>query len=195
MHFNRHPELSGKHAFLSPSNYHWLNYSPQKIEARYFTARAAQRGSDLHALACEAIRLGVPLDVEENKALGYYVNDCIAWGMVPEQALYYSDNAFGTADAIRFDPSFFDIDTGLLRISDLKTGISPSSPVQLECYAALFCLEYGVDPYRVRFQLRIYQRDEVLLFEPPSAGIEAIMNKYIEFNQQIELLKEAAAWS
>ena len=29
--FNRHDELEGLHAFLSASNYHWINYSEEKV--------------------------------------------------------------------------------------------------------------------------------------------------------------------
>lgn len=47
-----------------------------------------------------------------------FVNDAIGYRMDPEVLLYYSDNAFGTADAI----SFID---GVLRIFDLKTGKHP----------------------------------------------------------------------
>ncbi len=57
--FNQHPQLVGKHAFLSPSSYSWLNYDSHKLEARFHSAMAARRGTDLHALAHEAVRLGV----------------------------------------------------------------------------------------------------------------------------------------
>ena len=33
--FNRHPNLEGQHAFLSASNYHWINYSEDKVEETY----------------------------------------------------------------------------------------------------------------------------------------------------------------
>ena len=41
--FNRHPNLEGQHAFLSASNYHWINYSEDKVEETYSRWRAAQR--------------------------------------------------------------------------------------------------------------------------------------------------------
>lgn len=69
-----------------------------------------------------------------NKTLNAYVNDAIGYKMIPEQILFYSDNCFGTADAIVFR-------NGLLRIHDLKTGVIPAHMEQLEVYAALFCLE------------------------------------------------------
>src|SRR6188768_1502101 len=113
--FRKRLELQDKHAFLSPSNYHWLNYDDQKLEARYYSYTAARRGTDLHALAHEAIRLGVKL-ARSNKALSTYVNDGIAYKMECEPTLYYSSNCFGHPDTICFR-------RGKLRIHDLKTGI------------------------------------------------------------------------
>lgn len=181
MNFNRHSDLQGKHAFLSPSNYHWINYTDQKLEARFYAASSAQRGSDIHDLAHDAIRLGVKLS-KSNQALSTYVNDAIGYKMATEQMLYYSDNCFGTADAISFR-------RGKLRIHDLKTGITASSEKQLEVYAALFCLEYSIDPFSIEIELRIYQREEIRVFEPFPETIAAIMDKIIIFDQQIEQLK------
>lgn len=180
--FNNHSDLSGKHAFLSPSNYHWLNYNEQKLEARFYTVMAAQRGTDLHALAHEAIRLGVKLS-KANQALSTYVNDAIGYKMTCDQILYYSDNCFGTADTICFRRN-------KLRVHDLKTGITATSIKQLEVYAALFCLEYGVDPFAIEIELRIYQRDEIRVYEPPPEAILSIMDTIIEFDRQIEMIKE-----
>lgn len=179
--FNTHSDLQGKHAFLSPSNYHWLNYTDQKLEARYFAVNAAQKGSDLHNLAHEAIRLGVKLS-KTNKALATYVNDAIGYKMICEQPLFYSENCFGTADTISFR-------RGKLRVHDLKTGLVVASEQQLEIYAALFCLEYGVDPYSIDVELRIYQRDEIRIFEPFSERIIEIMDKIVAFDQQIRDIK------
>lgn len=190
MRFNRHSELEGRHAFLSPSNYHWVNYDPQKLEARYYSHSSARRGTDLHRLAQEAIRLRIFMD-PSNEAFAEYVNDCIEWEMTPEQPLYYSENCFGTPDAIRYDTVVPELDMALLRISDLKTGITTASEKQLEVYSALFFLEYGMSPFETHVELRIYQRDEVRLFEPSPEGIIFIMDKIIEFDSQIELLKEA----
>jgi hypothetical protein len=183
MEFNRHPDLISKHAFLSPSSYHWLGYNDQKLEARYHAAMAARRGTDLHALAHEAIRLGVKL-AKSNRAMSIYVNDAIGYKMVTEQTLYYSDNCFGTCDTIAFRRN-------KLRIHDLKTGISPVSERQLEVYAALFCLEYGFDPFLIEIELRIYQRDEIKVFEPYPEAIANIMEIIVDFDRQIELIKEA----
>lgn len=180
--FNQHSGLVGKHAFLSASNYHWLNYDHQKLEARYHAARAARRGTDLHDLAHEAIRLGIKL-AKSNQAMSTYVNDAITYDMVCEQLLYFSDNCFGTADTISFRRN-------KLRIHDLKTGISPTSEKQLEVYAAIFCLEYGIDPFTIDIELRIYQRDEIRIFEPPPEVISRIMDKIIDFDEYLESIKE-----
>jgi len=184
MEFNQHPHLAGKHAFLSPSSYHWLNYNDQKLEARYYASQSARRGSDLHDLAKNAIRLGVKLDKRSNAALAEYVNDAIGYKMRAEQPLYYSENCFGTADAIIFR-------RGKLRVHDLKTGIIATSFKQLEVYAALFCLEYGVNPFEIDIELRIYQREDRRDFEPLPEAIAHIMEKIIDFDQQIATIKEA----
>lgn len=185
MNFNEHSDLSGRHAFLSPSNYHWINYTTEKLVLRYRSFRAAQHGTDLHAFAHDAIRLGINLpDVE--KTMNMYVNDGIAFGMVVEQPLYYSSNCFGHADTL----SFID---GVLRISDLKTGIHGASQHQLEVYAALFCLEYIQTPFEIDIELRIYQNDQVVLFEPYPETIEQIMSKIVMFDQEIEEMKVKGA--
>jgi hypothetical protein len=179
--FNTHLDLQGKHAFLSPSNYHWLNYTDQKLESRYISVNAAQRGTDLHNLAHEAIRLGVKLS-KSNQALSTYVNDAIGYKMRCEQTLYYSENCFGTADTIAFRRN-------KLRIHDLKTGMVVASEQQLEVYAALFCLEYSVDPYSIDVELRIYQRDQIRVYEPFPERIVEIMAKIVDFDQQIQEFK------
>jgi len=158
-----------------------LNYDDQKLEARFVASMAAKRGTDLHNLAHEAIRLGIRLS-RSNKALSTYVNDAIGYRMESEQVLYYSNNCFGTADTICFRRN-------KLRIHDLKTGLIQTSEHQLEVYAALFCLEYGVYPYDIEFELRIYQGEKIRVFEPYPETIENIMEKIIEFDKQIEEMK------
>lgn len=181
--FNPHFDLRDKHAFLSPSNYHWLNYSEEKLAARFVAASAARRGSDLHDFAHNAIRLGMKLS-KSNGAISTYVNDGIGYKMVCEQPLFYSPNCFGTPDTISFRRS-------QLRIHDLKTGIAPTSVHQLEIYAALFCLEYGIDPYSIYIELRIYQRDEIREYIPEPEVIVEIMDKIVIFDQQVEQMKAA----
>jgi len=182
--FNKHFKLEGQHAFLSASKYHWVNYDEDKLDASFLTSMAARRGTELHELAHNLIRLGVKLPRSE-KTLNMYVNDSLGWRMTPEQVLYYSDNCFGTADAISFKK-------GLLRISDLKTGVTPTSEKQLEVYAALFCLEYQFKPFELESELRIYQNDEVRVYIADPDSIAHIMDKIITFDKRINALKEEA---
>lgn len=112
-----------------------------------------------------------------------YVNDAIAFKMAPEQPLYYSDICFGTADAISFR-------NNTLRIHDLKTGVGKTSEHQLEVYAALFCLEYGISPFDITIELRIYQNNEIQIFDGVADEILNIMDTIIAFDKQIEMLNE-----
>lgn len=181
MNFNKHWELQGKHAFLSASQYHWINYDTDRLISAYTNWKAKERGTRLHAFACEAITLGVKLS-NSKRTLNKYVNDAIGYGMTPELILYYSDNCFGTADTIKFDGKE-------LRIHDLKTGKTPASFHQLEIYAALFCLEYDVNPSDIDIVLRIYQLDEVLEESPEAETILSVMDTIIEFDRIIDSLR------
>jgi hypothetical protein len=111
-----------------------------------------------------------------------YVNDAIGFRMTPEQPLFYSKNCFGTADAISFRKN-------LLRIHDLKTGVTPASMHQLEIYAALFCLEYSVNPKDISIELRIYQSNEIYIHNPDAEDILEIMDKIAKFDKAIEDVK------
>lgn len=185
MNFNRHSNLEGKHAFLSASKYHWINYDDDKLVAYYQNFRAAQYGSELHEHAKRCIQLGTKL-MRSKKTLNMFVNDAIGFQMTPEQPLYYSDNCFGTADAISYKDHF-------LRIHDLKTGSTPAHMEQLMVYAALFCLEYGVDPKDIQIELRIYQSDEILALNPEAEDIQAIIDKIIWFDKCITRLQMEGA--
>lgn len=180
MRFKKHLRLEGEHAFLSPSNYHWINYSDQRLEDRWFTARAAMYGSLQHEYARQEIEAGRLSD--HPGSLGMFINDAIHYRMVPEQVLYYSENCFGTADAIAYRRK-------KLRIHDLKTGVIKGSIHQLEVYDALFCLEYDVDPYDISHELRIYQDDQVNIWEADPDDIMYIMEKIQRFDKMINLLR------
>ena len=182
MNFNRHSGINGKHAFLSPSNYHWMNYNEQKLSARWYAANQAAYGVALHDYAQQAIKLGIK-QPKNKTTLSMYINDAIGYRMSPEQPLYYSDNCFGTADAIGFR-------NNKLRIHDLKTGITKASEHQLEVYAALFCLEYGFSPFEIEIELRIYQNDDIAIYIPDPEEILGIMDTIIAFDHHIETLKE-----
>jgi hypothetical protein len=181
MNFNRHSHIEGQHAFLSASKYHWVNYDEDKLTSSFIKHLATQRGTKLHEFACECIKLGIKLP-KTKKTINLYVNDAIGYKMTPEQTLYYSENCFGTADAISFKNNF-------LRIHDLKTGITQTSVRQLEIYAALFCLEYIVKPTVIDIELRLYQSDEVIIHVPSSDDIIYIMDKIIMFDKQIDKIK------
>lgn len=180
--FNEHSRLSGLHAFLGASKYHWLNYDEAKIVESYRNAQAARMGTELHDFAAQCIKLGQKLQ-KSQKTLNMYVNDAIGYKMTPEQILYYSENCFGTADAIAFRD-------GLLRIHDLKTGTTPAHFEQLEIYAALFCLEYKHKPGEIAMELRIYQNNDVIGFCPAADDILPIMDKIVSFDKIINKIKE-----
>lgn len=181
MHFKQRSELQGKHALLNPSSYHWLNYDDQKLRARYISALQSQRGVDLHLLAHEAIRLRVRLH-KVNASLAQYVEDGIKYDMSVEAPLWYSPHCFGTPDTISFRRN-------QLRIHDLKTGIITASMKQLEVYAALFCLDYGVSPYEITTELRIYQGDEIRVLKPTGEDISIIMDKIIYSSKMLDAME------
>ncbi len=181
MNFNTHSNLEGQHAFLSASKYHWINYDEAKLVNTYEKYKAVQRGTILHDFARQCIELGQKLP-KSKKTLNQYVNDAIGYRMTPEQILYYSDNCFGTADSISFKKDF-------LRIHDLKTGETKAHFEQLEVYAALFCLEYRTKPGEIGMELRIYQSDDVQIYEPNPKDIVKIMDKIVIFDKRIEKLK------
>lgn len=183
MNFNEHYGLIGKHAFLSPSQYHWVNYDEDKLKERYLAMTAKERGIELHALAETCIRLGIKLARNKN-TLNQFVNDAIGFKMTPEQPLYYSDNCFGTADAISFRKNF-------LRIHDLKTGAIPASMTQLMVYASLFCLEYGYSPEEIDMELRIYQSNDVIVEIPEPEDISEIMHIIVAHDRILSCYDEA----
>lgn len=186
MNFNKHFDLEGKHAFLSPSKYHWINYDEEKLISYFENYAGLERGTRLHAFAKECILLNQKLPnigLAAKKTLNHYVNDAIAFRMTPEQPLYYSEYCFGTADAISFSNNF-------LRIHDLKTGVTQAHMEQLMVYAALFCLEYDVDPFEIEIELRIYQNDDVWISNPDQNDIRMIMDKIIFFDARLSKINE-----
>jgi hypothetical protein len=143
---------------------------------RWTAAQAADYGTAQHAYAhreIEASRLSSLVGT-----VGLYINDAIRHRMICEQVLYYSENCFGTADTISFRYN-------TLRIHDLKTGVYPGSVHQLEVYAALFCIEYDKDPFQIRIELRIYQDNEVMVYDADPEDIMFIMERIQEFDKLI----------
>lgn len=180
--FNKHSDLQGMHAFLGPSKHHWINYSEDKLVTAYTNYTAAQRGTQLHDFAAQCILLGQKLP-RSSKTLNAYVNDAIGFRMTPEQLLFYSENCFGTCDAICFRK-------GMLRIHDYKSGVIPAHINQLLVYASLFCLEYQVKPHEIEMELRIYQNDEVLYHIPEPDEIAPIMDKVVVFDKIIRHIRD-----
>ena len=111
-----------------------------------------------------------------------FVNDAIDNKMKSEVVLYYSNLAFGTADAIRYDEPTSERPFGLLTVHDLKTGVSKPKRDQLVVYCALFCLEYMVDPIATEFICRIYQGHNIDEFRPISQDVQNVMDIIIEFS-------------
>lgn len=201
-------KLKNTHAFCGASKYQWRNYDIKKLLQSKANSYAATIGTLLHAYAEKNIRkhfkvikadkhsilryLFVENDIPANAIdldrlfpnLMNYVNDAIGFRMDPEVTLYFSNNFFGTVDAIYWR----DVEEGILRISDLKTGVSQASFMQLEIYAAFFCLDYKVKPSQIKkMEFRIYQDNEILLAEPDSNILFPIIEQIIEFNKELQL--------
>lgn len=210
MNFNEHYNLRGKHALLGASKYHWVNYdSEEQFIKKLCSESATDVGTVLHSFAAERIKYGLKLNKHEKKDVVFellrkgiskividainidlmfdnlmaYVNDCIIQHMKPEVILYYSDICFGTTDAISFE-------NNKLYIYDLKTGSTPAHMEQLEIYTALFCLEYRHKPKDIFMELRIYQNNEVLVYNPDPKDILIVSDKIVHANSFIESIKE-----
>lgn len=149
--------------------------------------REKLRKGDAKGIKFDLMRRGVPefaIDIQSTfSTLMRYVNDSIGFQMDPEVLLYYSDTCFGTTDAIQY---YGDI----LRINDLKTGTTPVKMDQLKIYAALFFLEYGYKPEKSRIELRIYQLDDYILYEPEPSEIREVMNAIVSKDRVLQKLKE-----
>ncbi len=198
MNFNKHSNLEGRHAFLSPSNYHWINYSDEKLDLSYKKHQAVERGVKLHAYAKTAIDLRRWQPKSED-VVDTYINDAIGYGMSTEVPLYYSENCFGTADAIGFctgQDKYY-----VIRVHDLKTGVTKAHPSQVNLYDALFCLEYGFQikeeigitiPEGCLHHHRIYQsvfEKNILEINPEPDYIRFLMNKIVESDARLEKIK------
>ena len=175
--------LRDSHAFLSPSKYHWLRYDETKLVDRYRNHSAVILGTRYHKVAEELIRLAIRLP-DIPVAINMFVNDAIGFGMSPEVILYYSPNCYGTADSILWE-------TGILRIHDLKTGTSSASMDQLMVYASLFCLDYKVEPKDLlETHLRIYQGEELIMFNPSSREVFDVVKRIIDADNVIKKIEE-----
>lgn len=206
MDFFKHNELRGKHAMLPPSQPAWLNYSEDELYQKYISTYAQTLGTLLHELAETLIKNRIKLKKTDKTVVLVhllengipraaieldriytnfmtYVNDAIGFRLIPEQPLVYSENCFGTADAISFDGK-------LLRIHDYKSGTTPAKMKQLMIYAALFCLEYKFKPGQIDMELRIYQNDEIICHNPEADEIAPIMDTIIHHDKMLVELNE-----
>ena len=174
----------GDHAFLGASNHAWYNYDDEKLVKIFINKLAASRGTALHDLACKLIKMKVNLP-NDGSTLSLYVNDAIKFGLRPEYKLFYSRFAYGTADCIDFKD-------GVLRVSDLKTGKTKVSFLQLMIYAALFFLCYPEIPLKMvkGIELRIYQNNDVEIETLEIDEILPIMDKIKRYSRILEDLEE-----
>lgn len=208
--FDKHLELEGLHAFMSPSGFHWINYTEDKLVERYLNSKAVEMGTRLHQYACDAINLN-RMQPRSHDTVAMFVNDAIGYKMTPEQPLFYSWQCFGTADAISYKKNF-------LRIHDLKTGKIEAHMEQLRIYAALFCLNYqaranelrregkadgdiarlfDVSPKELHFdpekmsgiELRIYQFGEVRVEAADPKEIRRLMDIIVAFDNVLRNVK------
>lgn len=211
MNFNRHFEQEGKHAILSASSWRWLNDDEDAIVKRLCSQYAQVIGTILHDIARKHIKYrikfnkydkkNVILELLENGIPGVvidamdfdkvfenlmaYVNDGVGFKMYPEVVLYYSNNFFGTADAISFNEN-----ERFLRIHDYKSGTIPAHIEQLKIYAALFCLEYRFKPSEIDMELRIYQNAEVLYHNPEPDEIMEVSEKIIRLDKFLDQIRK-----
>lgn len=183
MEWNDHWRLEGRHATLSPSGYHWLNYDSDKMRRVTWNNYSKEDGTKMHELASNMILYSIMPENNEN-ALNQFVIDALTMfdePMSSEVLLYYSDECFGTADAI-----YYDEENKHLQVHDLKTGVSKPSFKQLWIYCALFCLEYDKKPEDLTFECRLYQLGAMDIDAPDPKDIRTIMNQIISMSNVIE---------
>ena len=180
MNWKDYSYLANAHAFLSPSRYHWIRYDPVRLADSYENHKRTALGTRYHNVASELIKLRLRMP-DTTASLNSFVNDGIGFGMESEQILFYSVNCYGTADAISFHNK-------VLRIHDLKTGVTPGSMDQLMIYAALFCLDYSEEPEET--YLRIYQGGEIQERLPDYQEIVDVMARIIEADNVITKMEE-----
>jgi len=55
-----------------------------------------------------------------------------------------------------------------------------------------FCLEYQFKPINIEIELRIYQSDEVRVYEADPDDIFHVMDRIITFDKRIDAIKQEA---
>lgn len=167
----------GDHAFMGGSNSSWLRYDRQKLVTSFFNAQAKIEGTEKHDFAAKDIEFGKKYGFKRPKTKNtyyMYVNDAIGFRMETEKLLYYSEYAYGWADTIGMEEQ-----KHILRIHDLKTGVTQAHMEQLMIYAALWCLDYQQKPGDWDIKLRIYQNNEIDEYDPSATEILTIMDQII----------------
>ena len=211
MNFEKHLNLKGKHALLSASSWRWMNDDIESLTRRLCSQYATDIGTILHDVAYKHIKHRIKLNKFDKKNvmlellsngipgviideidfdamydnLMTYVNDGVGFKLEPEVVLYYSNNFFGTADAIAYSER-----DRFLRIHDYKSGTTPAHIEQLKIYAALFSLEYRIKPTEFESELRIYQNNNVIFHNPTADEITKVVNTIMEFDKYIYEMKE-----
>lgn len=204
-HLKDHSELKGTHSILSASQNAWLRYNNEQLyNMSYVAGYATKLGTVMHELGAELIAERIKLNENDKHLVLHhlaknkiprnvynldelypnfmnYVNDAIGFRMEPEKVLYYSDIAYGTADASCFR-------NNLLRIHDYKSGVHPAKMDQLKVYAAYYCLEHGLKPGEIDMELRIYQGNNIVIYNPTAEDILPVMDKIVSSEKFISKL-------
>lgn len=175
--------LDTEHAFMSPSNYHWLNYTKERLIEVWDAKQNASLGTRLHIFAQECINLRIRVDPISHPTVAIFVNDAIDLGMYSEVHLEYDELCYGTADVLLFAHN-------ILHIWDLKTGNNRVHHSQLYIYAAIFCLQNAIDPYSIQYDLRIYQHGKRV---PSITYPERIANTMATIVNDCNIIREHAA--
>lgn len=200
----------GDHALFAPSQMSWVkDDDAEDVYERYYRILAKDIGTIVHRIAkkcittntkfsktaarqlitMELVSQGIPRPAFDEGYLASnfvnFVNDAIGFMMTPERELYFSEWCWGTTDAISVDDK-----KRIVRIHDLKTGVTPAKFLQLEIYAALFYLEYNRKPGEYTTELRIYQGGEVMEEYPTAEDIVPIMDSIIWHTKIMNEAKE-----
>lgn len=211
MNFEKHLNLKGRHALLSASSWRWINDDTQSLTKRICSQYATDIGTILHDIACKHIKHRIKMNKFDKKNvmlellsngipgivideidfdamfenLMTYVNDGVGFKLEPEVVLYYSNNFFGTTDAIAYSER-----DRFLRIHDYKSGVTQAHMEQLIIYAALFCLEYRIKPVEFESELRIYQSNEIVCHNPAPDKIIKVIDTIVTFDKYINEITE-----
>lgn len=180
-----------EHALLSPSGYHWINYSQEemieKLQNKYNTYMRTPAGTAIHDFAANAIcsKEKLPKQINNiakmikffminNKA--NYSDELINYiGMLPTEVFHTVELYVNDCIGYRMTPEqrlvysyschgtadAISFENNVLRISDLKTGDTLAHMEQLFIYDALFCLEYHFRPEQIKIENRLYQYGDV----------------------------------